>query len=183
MLRGRHLPWRRGRRPSWVPRGPGRRGIETGGSHALGAESCPWGRGPLPSSGLRSFVLPQTPRPKRPPARRGQGLGPAASCSLPLKCKERSGLGVGPCSRWVPTLSLHPCGHRWGEGFPSSLRRPETGRLCFPGLAAGRALRLFLHPLPMNFASRVKAGYKIAKKSRTVCACLPITWFSLGTQR
>lgn len=67
---------------------------------------------------LRAWVALSFPRPRRPPARRGQGLGPAASCSLPLKCEERSGLGVGPCSRWVPTLSRHHCGQRWGEGVP-----------------------------------------------------------------
>lgn len=60
-----------------------------------------------------------------------------------------------------------------GEGFPSSSYGLNLDGFAFPGPASGRAWRLFVHPLPLHFESKVEPGYKIAEKRVEDSVCLP----------
>lgn len=134
------------------------------GSHAPGAEGGQWGQGR--TAELGACVALSLPGPRRPGHRlEGEGAAAPASCSLPLAFVEgwaaRPGWQRAGSGR-APSLSPHPLGQHWSEGFPSPLLLPETGRLCLPCPGRGQGIEAFPSSLSINFERRVKPGYKIA---------------------
>ena len=132
--------------------------------------------GPGPSS----LVFPSAPRPERRGRWLGAGRGWGRRHLVPFTtCVEGgSGLRVGPRSRGVPSLNPQPPPPPapvkiGGEGFPSSSYGLNLDGFAFPGPASGRAWRLFVHPLPLHFESKVEPGYKTAEKRVEDSVCLP----------
>lgn len=86
-----------------------------GGRGQRGAALRVWDSVNGAGAGLRSprarvaLVFPRPPDPKDEPAgSEREGPGAAVPSSAALVFAGRSGLGVGPCSWWVPSLSPHP---------------------------------------------------------------------------